>query len=73
MEQQEPKETKELEISDSMKIVVGLYENNGTSKLQLSRKVKSDIYDWSFRKLGRLTKVEVQKVIQALQELEVKM
>jgi len=59
---------KELE-GEKSKITISIYSyNNGPKKLQLSRAVKDTQGNYSFAKLGRLTKEELQAVLPLLQE-----
>ncbi|MDD5132111.1 MAG: hypothetical protein PHH44_05560 [bacterium] len=59
---------KELE-GEKGKVIVSVYSyNNGPKKLQLSRSVKNEQGDYSFAKLGRLTKDELQAILPLLQE-----
>lgn len=59
---------KELE-GEKGKVIVSVYSyNNGPKKLQLARSVKNEQGDYSFAKLGRLTKEELQAVLPLLQE-----
>ncbi len=59
---------KELE-GEKGKVIVSVYSyNNGPKKLQLSRSVKNEQGEYSFAKLGRLTKEELQAVLPLLQE-----
>jgi predicted transcriptional regulator len=59
---------KDLE-SEKGKISVSVYSyNNGPKKLQLSRSLKDEKGNYSFAKLGRLTKEELQSVLPLLQE-----
>lgn len=64
-------ETIEFEGSN---IKVGVYSyNDGESKLQLSRERVNADGKTSFAKLGRMTKVEVEKVIPIIQKAIEKM
>ena len=55
--------------NDSGKIVVSVYSyNNGPKKMQLVREVKDRNGEYSFAKLGRLTKEEAQGVLPLIQE-----
>ncbi len=60
---------KEIEFETS-KIIVSVFSyNDGTPKLQLSREVQNpNTGDYSFAKLGRLFKEEVQAIQPAIQE-----
>jgi len=49
---------------ETTKITVGVYSyNDGEKKLQLSRQNRNKDGEWSFAKLGRMTKEEVVKVL----------
>ncbi len=59
---------KELE-GEKSKIIISVYSyNNGPRKLQLSRSVKDEKGSFSFAKLGRLTKEELQAILPLMQE-----
>ncbi|MFT4313499.1 MAG: hypothetical protein ACMXYA_03745 [Candidatus Woesearchaeota archaeon] len=60
---------KEVEFETS-KIIVSVFSyNEGTPKLQLSREVQNpNTGDYSFAKLGRLFKEEVQAIQPVIQE-----
>lgn len=59
---------KEFE-SGKGKITVSVYSyNNGPKKVQISRSVKDENGNYSFAKLGRLTKEELQEILPLLQE-----
>jgi len=65
------KELFKKEISlDNTKVVVGVYSyNENAPKLQLSRlNYNEERDDYSFAKLGRLTKEEVEQMIPAIEE-----
>ncbi|MDD5259760.1 MAG: hypothetical protein PHD29_07315 [bacterium] len=54
---------------EKSKVIISVYSyNNGPKKLQLSRSVKDAEGNFSFAKLGRLTKEELQEVLPLLQE-----
>jgi predicted transcriptional regulator len=55
--------------NDSGKIVVSVYSyNSGPKKIQIVREVKDKNGEYSFAKLGRLTKEETQGVLPLIQE-----
>ena len=59
---------KEFE-GDKSKISVSVYSyNNGPKKIQISRSVKDERDNFSFAKLGRMTKEEVEAVLPLLKE-----
>lgn len=59
---------KEVE-GEKSKITISVYSyNNGPKKVQLSRTVKDEKGNFSFAKLGRLTKEELQSILPLLQE-----
>lgn len=59
---------KEFE-GDKSKISVSVYSyNNGPKKIQISRSVKDERDTYSFAKLGRMTKEEVEAVLPLLKE-----
>lgn len=59
-------ESIELEKS---RIAVSVFTyNNGTPKLQISRETKSAAGEYSFAKLGRLNKEEVEKVMPLMEK-----
>jgi hypothetical protein len=46
------------------KITVGVFSyNDGTPKLQISRENQNAAGEYSFNKLGRLTKEEIEKIL----------
>jgi len=50
--------------SDKSRITVSVFAyNNGTPKLQISRENKSAEGEYTFAKMGRLTKEEVAKIM----------
>ena len=54
---------------EATRITVGVFSyNNGPKKLQLSRENKNDSDQWTFSKLGRMTKEEVEAVIPNIQK-----
>ena len=54
---------------ETTKITVGVFSyNNGEKKLQISRENMSQDGQWSFAKLGRMFKDEVEKVIPIMQK-----
>ena len=54
---------------DKSRITVAVFAyNNGTPKLQISRENKNASGEYSFAKLGRMTKEEVEKVIQLMEK-----
>lgn len=60
------KESKEFERT---KITVSVMSyNDGTPKLQISRENKSASEEWSFAKLGRMTKEEVEVVLPMMEK-----
>jgi predicted transcriptional regulator len=55
--------------NDSGKIVVSVYSyNNGPKKIQIVREVKDRNGEYSFAKLGRLTKEETEGILPLIQE-----
>ncbi|MFA5156800.1 MAG: hypothetical protein WC532_05345 [Candidatus Omnitrophota bacterium] len=55
--------------SENGKIVVSVYSyNKGTKKLQIAREVKDREGNFTFAKLGRLSKDEVEAVLPLIQE-----
>ena len=55
--------------NDSGKIVVSVYSyNNGPKKLQLIREIPDKEGNYSFAKLGRLSKDEIQGILPIIQE-----
>lgn len=55
--------TESLELGKSRITAAVFAYNNGTPKLQLSRENKSAEGEYSFAKLGRMNKEEVEKVL----------
>ena len=56
------------------KITVGVFAyNNGTPKLQISRENRSSEGEFTFNKLGRMTKEEAEKVIPLMKKALEKM
>lgn len=54
---------------ESTKITVSVQQyNEGVKKLQISRENANAQGEWSFAKLGRMTKDEAEKVIPAMQK-----
>ena len=54
---------------EGTKISVSIYSyNNGPKKLQISRENLNAEDKWTFSKLGRMTKDEVQAILPSLQE-----
>lgn len=54
---------------DKSRITVSVFAyNNGTPKLQLSRENKSADGEYTFAKLGRLTKEEVEKILPLIEK-----
>lgn len=54
---------------DRSRITVAVFAyNNGTPKLQLSRENKDASGEFSFAKLGRMTKDEVEKVMPLMEK-----
>ena len=54
---------------DKSRITVSVFTyNNGTPKLQLSREAKNASGEYSFAKLGRMTKEEVEKVVPIMEK-----
>jgi len=54
---------------ETTKIHVGVFSyNEGEKKLQLSRENISGEGQWSFAKLGRMTKLETEKVLPLMQK-----
>ena len=65
-------ETAEFEIT-RLKVSVFSY-NNGTPKLQISRENRNqETGDWTFSKLGRLTKPEVEAILPILEKAKEKL
>ena len=60
-------ESIEFEVT---KVTVSVHSyNEGTPKMQLSRKNRNmDTGDWTFSKLGRMTKEEAEKVIPLMEK-----
>ncbi|MDP7323837.1 MAG: hypothetical protein QF632_03695 [Candidatus Woesearchaeota archaeon] len=55
---------KETAIFETTRIHVGIYSyNEGEKKLQLSRENMNQNGEWSFAKLGRMIKEEVESVL----------
>ena len=55
--------------NDNGKIAVSVYSyNNGAKKLQIVREIKDRNGEFSFAKLGRLTKDEIEGVLPLIQE-----
>lgn len=55
--------------SDMGKITVSVFSyNNGPRKLQIVREVRSKEGEYSFAKLGRLAKNEIQGILPLIQE-----
>jgi predicted transcriptional regulator len=55
--------------NDNGKIAVSIYSyNSGPKKLQIVREVKDRNGEFSFAKLGRLTKDEIEGVLPLIQE-----
>ncbi len=55
--------------SENGKIVVSIYSyNKGVKKLQISREVKDREGNFTFAKLGRLSKDEVEAILPLIQE-----
>jgi len=54
---------------DKNRIAVSVFAyNNGTPKLQISREMKSTSGEYSFAKLGRLSKDEVEKIMPLMEK-----
>ena len=54
---------------DKSRITVSVFAyNKGTPKLQLSRENKSSDGEYTFAKLGRLTKDEVEKILPLMEK-----
>ena len=54
---------------ETTRIKVGVFSyNDGEKKLQISRENMNQEMEWSFAKLGRMFKDEVEKVIPAMQK-----
>ena len=54
---------------ETTRIKIGVYSyNDGEKKLQISRENMSQDMEWSFAKLGRMFKDEVEKAIPAMQK-----
>lgn len=55
--------------SDNGKIIVSVYSyNNGPKKLQIVREVKDRNGEFTFAKLGRLSKEELEGILPLIQE-----
>ena len=55
--------------NDNGKIVVSVYSyNNGPKKLQIIREIKGRDDNYTFAKLGRLSKEELQGILPLIQE-----
>ena len=64
-------ETKEF---DNTRVTVGVFSyNNGENKLQLSRENMSQMDEWRFAKLGRMTKEEMEAILPLIQSALEKM
>lgn len=57
-----------LEFEKSRIAVSVFTYNNGTPKLQISRETKSAAGEYSFAKLGRMTKEEVEKIMPLMEK-----
>ena len=56
---------------ETTKIKVGVYSyNDGEKKLQISRESANQNGEWSFAKLGRMLKEEVEAVLPLLQKAQ---
>ena len=54
---------------ETTRITVGVFSyNDGEKKLQISRENMNQDGEWSFAKLGRMFKDEVEKVIPAMEK-----
>ncbi len=54
---------------ETTRITVGIFSyNDGEKKLQISRENMNQNGEWSFAKLGRMFKDEVEKVISVMQK-----
>ena len=54
---------------ETTRIKVGVFSyNDGEKKLQISRENMNQEMEWSFAKLGRMFKDEVEKVIPAMEK-----
>ena len=55
---------KEVKEFGESRITIGVFSySGGAKKLQLTRENKTQMGDWRFAKLGRLTKEEAQEII----------
>ena len=55
---------KEVKEFEGTRITVGVFSyNNGPKKLQVGRENQNSSGEWTFSKLGRMTKDEAQQVI----------
>lgn len=55
--------------SDTGKIIVSVHSyNNGPKKLQITREIKDRNGDFTFAKLGRLSKDELQGILPLIKE-----
>lgn len=55
--------------SDTAKILVSVYSyNNGPKKLQITREIKDRNGNFTFSKLGRLSKEELEGILPLIQE-----
>ena len=57
-----------IELERSRITVAVFAYNNGTPKLQISRENKNASGEYSFAKLGRMTKEEVEKVMPLMEK-----
>ncbi len=65
--------SKSVEFGNT-KITVAVFSyNNGVPKLQLSRENKGTDEEWTFAKLGRMAKSEVEAVMPLMEEAKKKM
>ena len=56
-------------IFETTRITVGIFSyNDGEKKLQISRENMNQNGEWSFAKLGRMFKDEVEKVIPVMEK-----
>ncbi|HLD79340.1 MAG TPA: hypothetical protein VJA18_02175 [Candidatus Nanoarchaeia archaeon] len=60
--------SKSVEFGNTKITVAAFSYNNGIPKLQLSRENRSAEGEWTFSKLGRMTKSEVEAVLPLMEE-----
>ena len=60
--------SKSVEFGNTRVTVAVFSYNNGTPKLQISRENRSADGEWSFAKLGRIVKSEVEAILPLMEE-----